>query len=551
MMSSTCESKNAGENTSTSANANTHIVDFHLLSVPDANNKEGNDTLLLLRTNNNRQKTSDEALCAICYYNSEDDEDDEEQEKQIAKRSMYDTHRYAQMYVTTLGNCDNSEAKTECVCSHRFHTVCLYKWVKSSREFKCPLCRATPLEDHTKMNTVPELFGSEPEYIIQYYPNGKVKSECYKENGMLHKFFKTYDLIGNITYECGYFKGDKHGDEIEYHIHTNKKWKIQQYKFGTKHGYYKEYSLVETGDRSEDEDGRCDQILLKHQEWQNGMLHGTEQEWFLAGQSRKRYCEYHEGAKHGTEKIWTIDGKLIFYKKYDHGRSVGRCVVRFPDNGCLERKCFYNRHGQLDGIYLEWQYACKSLTKSSSKNNKTNGSGSGGALNMNLIGMLTGGALNFGGGNNESEEEVDQYSTTEAVLKINAHYIDGARVGDYLEYHDNGTLKIRAHYNFDGEYDGEYFEYDRFGRCTLRYLYEDGKLQGVCERYKNGKMSECGYYNDDVLDGVGCYRQYYTNGKLKKKQSYYRGLPHGDELFYNQKGQIMKRFKYDRNNLIS
>jgi len=517
-------------------------VDFHLITIPLQHVDEtsglcSSEQILFLRTNDDRQMTKDEAMCSICFYNSEEEDVDEEQEKQITKKTLYDTGRYSQMYKSDVNECE--------VCSHRFHTVCLYKWIKSSREFKCPLCRASPLPDNNKLSNVPELFCSEPEYIVQYYPNGKIKTECYKENGVLHKFFKKYDLLGNIVYECGYYRGDKHADEIEYHQHTNKRWKIQQYKFGTKNGYYKEYAV------EDDDDGN--QKLLKHQEWQNGMLHGVEREWFLAYQTKKRYCQYYEGNKHGTEKVWTINGKLIFYKKYEHGRPVGRCIVRFLDNGCLERKCFYNKHGQIDGIYLEWQYACKSLTHENTKN-KTKSSGSGSAVSgMGILGMLTGGALNLGGGNNDQQEEEDlKYSSTDVTLKIKAYYIDGSRVGKYEEYHDNGTLKILANYNLNGEYDGEYYEYDRFGRCKLRYMYDDGKLQGLCERFAdNGKVSECGWYNDDVLDGIGSYRQYYPNGKLKTKHSYHRGLMHGDAIYYTPKGTVLNKYRYERNQLVS
>jgi antitoxin component YwqK of YwqJK toxin-antitoxin module len=520
-------------------------VDFHLVSLDD---QDGHERVLYLKTNNEREQLKDEAMCAICFYNSEDDED-EEQEKIITKKTLYDTGRYAQMYSNVVT--ENNESKSECVCSHRFHTTCLYKWVKSSREFICPLCRSTPLEDQTKLSTVPELFASEPEYMVQYYPNGKVKTECYKENGLFHKFFKKYDLIGNLIYECGYFKGEKHENEIEYHTHTQKPWKIQQYRFGSKHGFYKEYSIEENSDGQ--------QILLKHQEWQNDMLHGTEQEWFLAFQTKKRYCEFYEGAKHGVEKIWTINGKLILYKRWDHARPIGRCIVRFPENGCLERKCYYNRHGQIDGLYLEWQYACKSLTKSSTRN-KTKSKGSANPLGGlmgggggGIIGMLTGGALNFGGGGNESEEEdEDKYNTTNVILKLKANYIDGMRVGDFVEFHDNGTVKIIAHYNMYGEYDGEYFEYDRFGRCKLRYLYDNGKLQGMCEQYtEHGKMKECGYYVDDKLDGIGAYKAFYSNGKVKEKRSYVQGLIHGDVVQYNPKGEVEERYKYRNNQMVS
>lgn len=503
------------------------VVDFHLASVRTVENDEG-ELILMMRTSSNRETPNDEPICAICYYNSEDDEDekDQTQEKQISRKTLYDTNRYSQMYCLEEGNPGACE-----VCSHRFHTVCLYKWFKSSREFKCPLCRASPMIENDKLSSVPDLFGSEPEYIVQYYPNGKVQTECYKENGFLHDFLKKYDLLGNITYECEYYKGDKHGQEIEYHIHTTKKWKVQEYRFGSKHGYYKEFSLETIGER---------QVELKHQQWQHGMQHGIEEERFLATQSRKRYCEFYEGLKHGKEKIWTITGKLIFYKRYDHGRAQGRCIVRFPDNGCLERKCYYNSHGQLDGVYMEWQYACKSLTKG--KEDKKSKSGGGG---FSLLGMLTGGNLNLNAGEAEEEPEDKYKVNNDVVLKVKSFHVDGVTVGKYEEYHDNGSLKKLAYYNDNGELDEEYLEYDRFGRCILRYMYDNGELSGECERYgENGKIKECGYYVNGVLHGDGCYRQYYTNGRLKAKQSYNNGDLHGISYYYTQKGTIAAKYKY-------
>lgn len=509
-------------------------IDFNLVSTDD---KNGNDCVLIVKTRKDRDESNlkDDPMCSICYYNSED-ESEEEQEKQITKKTLYDTHRYGQLWVSTLESEVNKSPVYKEVCCHKFHTMCLYKWIKSSREFKCPLCRASPLSNNKKLDTVPELYGSEPEYIIQYYPNGKVQIECYKEKGVLHKFYKKYDLLGNITYECGYYKGDKHGDEIEYHIHTNKKWKKQQYRFGMKHGIYKEFSL--------ECDDTNDQILVKYQEWQNGMLHGKEESRFLATKSKKKYCEYYEGLKHGTEKIWTITGKIIFFKKYDHGRPIGRCIVRFPDNGFLERKCYYNNYGQLDGLYMEWQYACASLTKGNKKNEKSENKSGGG---FSLMGMLTGGALNL---NAEDAEEVidDKYKVNnDVVLKIKAHYSEGGLIGPFEEYHDNGVVKKISYYNNEHKLDEEYFEFDRFGRCTLRYLYDNGVLLGICERYgDNGKIKESGYYMDGLLDGIGCYRQYYTNGKLKKKQSYTYGVAHGDSIYYTQKGAISAKYKYNR-----
>lgn len=496
------------------------------------------ETTLIIKTSDERLVQEDEIVCSICFYNS-CEEDNDEQEKKVIKKTIYDSKRYGQLF--TLSGDEHFEP----VCSHRFHTTCLYQWIKSSREFKCPMCRATVNTVTKHLTTVPEIFGSEPEYIVQYYANGKMQMECYKEKGVLDKFLKKYDLLGNPTYECGYFKGEKHGDEIEYHIHTSKRWKLQQYRHGSKHGDFFEYSLN-------------DSEIIKHQQFRNGMLHGSDAEWFIATKSKKHECFYHEGLKHGIEKIWTITGKLIFYKNHVHGRPIGRCIVRFPDNGCLERKCYYNSHGQPDGLYLEWQYACKSLTKSTNSMNSnsiTSNSINSNSNSMNssnqgfsLLGMLTGGGLNMNV--NNAKEPVINSDRTDVVLKIRSFYVDGALVGPYREYHDNGQLMIQSLYNSNSQLDEEYFEYDRFGRCVLRYLYDNGKLHGVCERYfENGKIKEYGIYVNDQLHGIDCYRQYYQNGKIKVRQSYNQGVLHGESIYYNPKGAVVTKHNY--NNGIS
>ena len=124
-------------------------VDFPLVSI---NDKNGNDTLLIIRTDDVRNIPKDDTLCPICYYNSEEDED-VEQERKVTRKTLYDTKRYGLMCISKAGTSDVIP-----VCSHKFHTTCLYQLVKVSRDFKCPFCRATPLEAYTKLSSVPELY---------------------------------------------------------------------------------------------------------------------------------------------------------------------------------------------------------------------------------------------------------------------------------------------------------------------------------------------------------------------------------------------------------
>jgi antitoxin component YwqK of YwqJK toxin-antitoxin module len=76
-------------------------------------------------------------------------------------------------------------------------------------------------------------------------------------------------------------------------------------------------------------------------------------------------------------------------------------------------------------------------------------------------------------------------------------------------------------------------------------MYNNGKLEGMCERYgDNGKVKECGIYVNGLLHGVKCYRQFYPNGRLKAVQSYSNGQLHGDSVYFTQKGTQTAKHHY-------
>jgi antitoxin component YwqK of YwqJK toxin-antitoxin module len=274
-------------------------------------------------------------------------------------------------------------------------------------------------------------------------------------------------------------------------------WKTQYYEHNKRHGKYQEFSP----------NGK----LVIEQEFENGLENGSRTEWWHATDIKKRVCPFRDGLKHGVEKGWTIDGKLIFYKKYNNGIPTGRCITRFIDNGNLERKCFYTHSGMLDGYYIEYQY----LNERTCVSKK-----------------------------DDEESEKDEKSRTRTTLYKKCYYDDGQMVGKYEEYHDNGTISKIAEYDDQGELDGEYFEFNRFGRCIVRYQYSRGKLEGVCERYTDeGKLQEHGYYHLGELDGW--YRQYYDNKKPKMEQFFKQGILHGPVVYYRRNGKVLSRYVYN------
>ena len=171
----------------------------------------------------------------------------------------------------------------------------------------------------------------------------------------------------------------------------------------------------------------------------------------------------------------------------------------------IERKCYYNAHGQLDGYYIEYQY-------------------------LNMKNCLS----------NKEDEEVLKTTST---LYIKAHYNDGKYIGKYEEYHNNGTLHISAEYDDEGNKDGEYFEYNRFGQCIVHYRYSHDMLDGWCERYSDeGKIQEQAYY---VLNNPqGIYKKFYPNGRTQMVQTFNKGVAHGECVFYSQSGKVVGKYNY-------
>jgi hypothetical protein len=81
-----------------------------------------------------------------------------------------------------------------------------------------------------------------------------------------------------------------------------------------------------------------------------------------------------------------------------------------------------------------------------------------------------------------------------------------------LQYHDNGSLKLKA-----------------------KYL--AGETHGLWQRwYENGQIMESGHFFNGRPDG--CWVHYYQTGKVAKRACYDHGLYEGYVVSYRQNGSI-------------
>ena len=407
------------------------------------NLEEGAVVTLSLCCSTERQDT-----CAICYYDSEEDDEDEETlklEAEFAKETLAPIHRYAQLGIET------SEESPLPVCSHKFHTVCLYNWVTSDHGgFTCPICRSGLQKQ--RITGFPKLFRKKPTYCIKYWANGNIKEEYYKEQDQLHGIFKEYFEGGGLKRECSYNHGVLRGLEKCYYEENGNLKSEVEFEENVKHGQCRRYTI--TGQ------------LIGESNWDRGQKHGAHIEWFTdTNRGRMRAIEHHNhGQRHGVFMRWSYRGDLLMYGVYRNGEKDGRFIAWNESPHCLRLKEFYVngvRHGR------------------------------------------------------SVEYHEPQRKEKKGALKHLGFYEYGAKVGLWRTYWSNGQLKEQTEHNSDGLPDGLSRQWNRFGQLLRVFRYDHGELNGVCETYsENGIQVEAANYREGQLHGL-YVRRYKGDGKPK------------------------------------
>jgi hypothetical protein len=119
--------------------------------------------------------------------------------------------------------------------------------------------------------------------------------------------------------------------------------------------------------------------------------------------------------------------------------------------------------------------------------------------------------------------------------------INGKKVGEWITYHDNGTVKEIGEY-INGEKIGLWEEYYNNGVICSREEYSNGRVEGKWwVFYRSGKLEAVGKFKNDKIEGK-CIR-YYENGVVEEKGSYNGNELDGKWKYFYESGKI-KRVAY-------
>ncbi|NOQ72311.1 MAG: hypothetical protein GQ574_09945 [Crocinitomix sp.] len=174
--------------------------------------------------------------------------------------------------------------------------------------------------------------------------------------------------------------------------------------------------------------------------------------------------------------------------------------------------------------------------------------------------------------NDVAQGEILEYYPS-GILKKQTKIIDGKEIGLSLEFnesgdviteeiYDNGFLKDRKEFNRldeNGKKSGVWRTFFPNGTIKSEIAYKDGNKSGLSKIFdKKGKLIDLQKMEGDTVAGhsdelviIELYKEFYDNGKIKLIGGIDRGIKNGTFREYNQEGEIINGYIYEKDTIIA
>ncbi|HTL81465.1 MAG TPA: toxin-antitoxin system YwqK family antitoxin [Bacteroidia bacterium] len=319
----------------------------------------------------------------------------------------------------------------------------------------------------------------------EFYPNGKVKTECPYTNDKKNGYYKEYNEFGNLTNVTKWVDGVmvKNPPELA-KIET----RTTYYSNGRIHevGNYKD-SIPEGVFRIYDTTG----VITAAEVYADGILVG-EGVYDAKGQQQGHWKEYYEetgdlkgegdykdGVRIGDWKFYYADGKTDQLGKYDNkGRPVGVWKWYYDTGQELREETYTD--GLRNGTLTEYDESGNIITQGE------------------YVDGLQEGHWFF---QIDDYREEGDYVTGERTgvwkhtyipggqQRFEGNYTNGQPDGKFTYWYDNGRVWQEGKYVY-GRKDGDWKYFDEDGLMTLTITYKDGvevKFDGVKVKFEEPK----------------------------------------------------------------
>ncbi len=291
--------------------------------------------------------------------------------------------------------------------------------------------------------------------------------------------------------------------------------------------------------------------------YQNGTREGEWTEWFSNGKVQARGL-YKKGKKDGSWKEYFFDGSLAAEKTFLNGEPVGIWKT-FHENGSLREKnsCF---KGNANGTREVFAANGKRISAETCKS---------GVLDGRRETFYPGGPVEtrseYQNGKLHGKSELFRAS---GELWKRAFYRNGVRDSVWTYFKKDGSIERQSLFqNGNGIAYGELGEngidaettfVDNRISDTLRYrvpghrllymeIWENGEKKKLLSFYDSlGTHASEGFFRNGKIDG--CWRNWFSDGKLKDSLFYKDGEPFGEQLHYDSTGRLyMRKNRYGKN----
>ena len=119
----------------------------------------------------------------------------------------------------------------------------------------------------------------------------------------------------------------------------------------------------------------------------------------------------------------------------------------------------------------------------------------------------------------------------------------------YIEYHDNGNVRVKGQRNSKGQEEGLWELFDFNGNIRLRIPFKEGKEDGIEEVFcENGNIRWRTPYKEGKVDGIEEY--FYENGNIRIRTPYKDGKEDGIVEEFDEQGNIVETTLWKNGELI-
>ena len=128
--------------------------------------------------------------------------------------------------------------------------------------------------------------------------------------------------------------------------------------------------------------------------------------------------------------------------------------------------------------------------------------------------------------------------------------LNGKKNGTWVIYQKERDVPRSIGNYVNGVLNGPYFEYAQFGHLELICNYTNNVLDGRFSRLRNFRKTEEGAYLDGKLEGN--FKKYYEGKEvLQQELNYKQDKLDGDNIYFNEKGDITMKYTYKNGEKVS